>query len=879
MNQLLINFKIKKPRDDAEIDWLEEGFNSLIDIIKSEATEGQDKIVKQLYLEENSTNKPIFIGLRQLDTLTTDIILTSLEKVQQSTSAFSSTDVIGVRAFLLQSGEGRGRDHNPTRMTGDDLRQYKRNSIIDLDLQENCLPNALVFDSLCFIPFALSKFSTSFGLPTCEKGEYPYKFNKSENRNYVGRYPPIKMYPIDSMSSDRYLKFMNWYKSRENDVFDNHTELIRYCKQDVKILMLGCLNFMSSFLETSGLNPFLQAVTIADAVMKVYRKNYLKDNTLAITPKNNYSSTFINMQSKIGLKWLIYMKMTTKKDIKYEVRLKNSRLVADGYDEQSNTVYSFEGCFYHGHTCILNRDYVCSGDSQDTIQNRYEKTLHRWDHIRKMGYNLIQVWECDFRRTLKNEPEMATTLEIHPEIIHAGFDPRDAVYGGRTEVFRLHHKCRPGDRIYYFDFTSLYPWANKYTKYFVGHPTILTSFENPEEILNLDGIAKISISPPRGLYIPVLPYKCNKRLLFPLCRSCAEMTNMDSCTHSENERLLTGTWSLDEIRLAVEHGYKIYQVLTVWQYKTSQYNRECDDRGLFADYVDNFLKIKQQSSGWPAGTESDAGKEEYVREYLEKEGILLDAAEIRVNKGMRSLAKIVLNSLWGRFIMRDDHPKTKVCNSFEDLNNLISSENIEILDFYFGGPKQLFVSYKCQHEADAPVNKYGNIGVGICTTTNARIKLYSVLSKLGRNLFYCDTDSMIYVVPNGQKNPLECGKFLGELTDEIEEYGENSFIEEFVSCGPKAYGLKINLKSTNSYKYKIVFKGITMNRHVEQKICFQGLKDMVFGEKEEIEVEYSDYIVRRKHFKIESGPSKKKAQFSFTKRRCIQNFDTVPFGY
>ncbi|GAB0090985.1 hypothetical protein DMENIID0001_057740 [Sergentomyia squamirostris] len=147
MNQLLINFKIKKPRDDAEIDWLEEGFNSLIDIIKSEATEGQDKIVMQLYLEENSTNKPIFIGLRQLDILTTDIILTSLEKVQQSTSAFSSTDVIGVRAFLLQSGEGRGRDHNPTRMTGDDLRQYKRNSIIDLDLQENCLPNALVFEN------------------------------------------------------------------------------------------------------------------------------------------------------------------------------------------------------------------------------------------------------------------------------------------------------------------------------------------------------------------------------------------------------------------------------------------------------------------------------------------------------------------------------------------------------------------------------------------------------------------------------------------------------------------------------------------------------------------------------------------------------------
>ncbi|GAB0097539.1 DNA-directed DNA polymerase [Sergentomyia squamirostris] len=681
------------------------------------------------------------------------------------------------------------------------------------------------------------------------------------------------------MSSDRYQKFVEWYDTHKYGVFNNREELIRYCKQDVKILMLGCINFMTSFLETSHFNPFLQAVTIADSVMKVYRKNYLKENSLAITPKNHYGSSLIKLQSKIGLKWLVYLRLTTGKDIKHEVRLQNSRLVADGYHAESNTVYSFEGCYYHGHECILNRDYVCSDNPEDTIQNRFEKTLYRWDRIKNMGYNLISIWECDFRRMLKNDPEMASTLESHSEVLHAGFDPRDAVYGGRTEVFRLHYKCRPGDKIYYYDFTSLYPYANKYTKYFVGHPTILTSFENPEEIINLDGIAKIDILPPRELYIPVLPYKCNNRLLFPLCSRCAQMTNMDRCTHSEDERSLIGTWSLDEIRLAVEYGYKIRKAFIVWEYETSQYNRETNERGLFADYVDNFLKIKQESSGWPAGVESDVAKEEYIQEYLDKEGIQLDAAEVRVNKGMRSLAKIVLNSLWGRFIMRDDHAKTKVINNFEDLNKMFSSEDIEICDFYFGGPKQLFVSYKYRYQADAPVNKYGNIGVGICTTTNARIKLYSVLSKLGRNLFYCDTDSMIYVVPKGESNPLECGKFLGELTDEIEDYGQGSFIEEFVCCGPKAYGLKIFNPSTNSYKFKVVFKGISMNRNVEQKICFDGLKELVFGEKETIEVEYLDQIMRKKHFQIQSGPSRKRAQFTFTKRRCVENQDSLPYGF
>ncbi|GAB0100739.1 hypothetical protein DMENIID0001_168250 [Sergentomyia squamirostris] len=147
MTQLLMNFRIKKPQNDTDIDWLKEGFDRLIEIIKSEAKNDEDKILMQIYLEENSTNRPIYIFLRNINTLTTDVIFTSLEKVHQSTSAFSSTDVMGVRAFLLQSGEGRGRTHhNPDLMTGDDFRQYKRRSIIDLDLDTNCLPNSLIFD-------------------------------------------------------------------------------------------------------------------------------------------------------------------------------------------------------------------------------------------------------------------------------------------------------------------------------------------------------------------------------------------------------------------------------------------------------------------------------------------------------------------------------------------------------------------------------------------------------------------------------------------------------------------------------------------------------------------------------------------------------------
>ncbi len=46
--------------------------------------------------------------------------------------------------------------------------------------------------------------------------------------------------------------------------------------------------------------------------------------------------------------------------------------------------------------------------------------------------------------------------------------------------------------------------------------------------------------------------------------------------------------------------------------------------------------------------ESEEQKHQFVQQYEEKEGIRLDPAKIEVNKAMRSLAKLCLNSFWGK---------------------------------------------------------------------------------------------------------------------------------------------------------------------------------------------------------------------------------------
>lgn len=39
-------------------------------------------------------------------------------------------------------------------------------------------------------------------------------------------------------------------------------------------------------------------------------------------------------------------------------------------------------------------------------------------------------------------------------------DPRQALFGGRTNVYHLNYKAGEGETICYYDFTSLYPFVN-----------------------------------------------------------------------------------------------------------------------------------------------------------------------------------------------------------------------------------------------------------------------------------------------------------------------------------------------------------------------------------------------------------------------------------
>ena len=63
-----------------------------------------------------------------------------------------------------------------------------------------------------------------------------------------------------------------------------------------------------------------------------------------------------------------------------------------------------------------------------------------------------------------------------------------------------------------------------------------------------------------------------------------------------------------------------------------------------------YLKRKQEASGYPKHCVTDEQKQQYIDEYYEHEGIRLDPNNIEYNPGLRFLAKLMLNSLWGTYL-------------------------------------------------------------------------------------------------------------------------------------------------------------------------------------------------------------------------------------
>ena len=490
---------------------------------------------------------------------------------------------------------------------------------------------------------------------------------------------------------------------------------------------------------------------------------------------------------------------------------------------------------------------------------------------------MTTITDCEFKMMKKNDSEVKIfidqrlrnykTLKYYPSL-----EPRESFYGGRTNVSTLYYSCGNDEKIYYYDFTSLYPFVCKQMRFPVGHPDRINYFESLD-ISGFNGLIYCVVLPPTQLYFPVLPLAIRNKLIFTLCYTCAiEMCH--SCNHEEKDRVLIGIWSTPELNLALNYGYKILKLIEVWNFKMT------NEGELFGEFINACIKGKIEASGWPSEVMSDVEKTEFIKNYHMNEGISLDRNSIEDNPGKRSIFKLAVNSFWGKFAQNSDKQfKTETFFEPELFFKLISDDTIEVNDAFLVSDHAIQVKYKNKSELKSECSN-SNVVIASFVTSYARIELYKIMSQLGDRCLYFDTDSVIFRAKADEYIP-QTGNYLGQLTSELKT---NAYITKFCSCGPKTYAFEVFDQNAKKYENIVKVKGLSLAFDTEKTINLDSMKNIIDKalqssyDKPIISVPQMNFITN-KYSEVSLKYHQKAFRFVCDKRRIEDKYQTKPYGY
>ena len=105
---------------------------------------------------------------------------------------------------------------------------------------------------------------------------------------------------------------------------------------------------------------------------------------------------------KMAIEWLEWVVQQERIHICHQLnntkkRIGDRRLPVDRFNAQTQTVYQFHGCYWHGHNCSLNRGKDFNEKRNKHLCELLEETRANTEYIKSKGYNVVEMWECEWR--------------------------------------------------------------------------------------------------------------------------------------------------------------------------------------------------------------------------------------------------------------------------------------------------------------------------------------------------------------------------------------------------------------------------------------------------------------------------------------------------
>lgn len=400
---------------------------------------------------------------------------------------------------------------------------------------------------------------------------------------------------------------------------------------------------------------------------------------------------------------------------------------------------------------------------------------------------------------------------------------RPAMHGGRTDARCLLKEWTDAEverGVYgkYQDVQSLYPTVQFYDPLPVGPPVKTAWLEDvqptEEQVRQVFGFVCCDLEPTQYLHHPIL-VEINPET----GRLVADLL--------PKTRVTVPT---PELHLAMDYGYRVTRVYYWYHFDSST--------DLFKPYFREFLRHKIEASGVPKWVRTDEDWQEFYQEHVDRLGMALDREAMQPNPSRKTGAKLLCNSLWGKFGERFHVNAYQMFQVGDQDDRILELENKWIdgdIDIthrkYSGDGRSVCMVYNYANDKlDAThIHKrkhrgHRSIAMAAMITSHARCRLWKELNKLGDRVLYHDTDSIIYEHRPDAYNIPE-GRYLGEWEDET----GGCPIIRFVSTGPKCYSYVVR-QPDGSLKTETKVKGITLHTHNKALIHYESMKALVTGE-------------------------------------------------
>lgn len=106
--------------------------------------------------------------------------------------------------------------------------------------------------------------------------------------------------------------------------------------------------------------------------------------------------------SNMALAWLAHEAKTRRIKIQHalnggEFKIPGTNYRVDGYNKRSNTVFEFHGDRFHGNPKRFKSTDKPNPYSDKTAKELYSVTRKREKLLRSLGYNVVVMWESDWR--------------------------------------------------------------------------------------------------------------------------------------------------------------------------------------------------------------------------------------------------------------------------------------------------------------------------------------------------------------------------------------------------------------------------------------------------------------------------------------------------